>query len=99
MSLPGSQKRALGGIEETLLADDLRLGSLFAIFTRLTRHEAMPWTERVEAGPWQRVRPAPGGRHRSDRGHQRAHAQLAGPRPQQSTMTGNTPADSPLEGR
>jgi hypothetical protein len=58
MSLPGSQQRALGGIEETLLADDLRLGSLFAIFTRLTRHEAMPWTERVEAGPWQRVRPA-----------------------------------------
>ena len=58
MSLPGSQQRALGGIEETLLADDLRLGSLFAIFTRLTRHEAMPWIERVEPGPWLRLRPA-----------------------------------------
>jgi len=58
MSLPASQQRKLGGIEKTLLADDLRLGSLFAIFTRLTGHEAMPGTERVEAGSWWRLRPA-----------------------------------------
>ena len=51
MSLPPSEQRALGGIEKTLLADDLPLGSLFAIFTRLTGHEAMPGTERVEVGP------------------------------------------------
>jgi len=58
MSLPASQQRKLGGIEKTLLADDLRLGSLFAIFTRLTGHEAMPGTERVETGSWRRLRPA-----------------------------------------
>jgi hypothetical protein len=58
MSLPASQQRKLGGIEKTLLADDLRLGSLFAIFTRLTRHEAMPGTELVEARSWRRLRPA-----------------------------------------
>jgi hypothetical protein len=33
MSLPGSQQRALGGIEKTLLEKDHRLGSLFPILT------------------------------------------------------------------
>jgi Protein of unknown function (DUF3040) len=51
MSLPGSQQRALDQIERTLLADDRRLGSLFAFFTRLTSHEAMPSAERVTARP------------------------------------------------
>lgn len=50
MSLPARQQRALDRIEKTLLADDPRLGSMFAIFTRLTWHEAMPMTERVRSG-------------------------------------------------
>jgi hypothetical protein len=53
------QQRALDRIESTLLDDDLCPGSLFAIFTRLVREEAMPSTERVTAGPWRRwLRPA-----------------------------------------
>jgi hypothetical protein len=48
------QQRLLDGIARTLLDDDLALGSLFAIFTRLAGDEAMPATERVQAGPWRR---------------------------------------------
>jgi hypothetical protein len=59
MSLRAGQQRSLDRIERTLLDDDLRLGSLFAIFTRLARDEAMPSIERVTAGPWRRrLRPA-----------------------------------------
>jgi hypothetical protein len=59
MSLPAGQQRSLDRIESTLLVDDLRLASLFAIFTRLARDEAMPATEQVTAGPWlRRLRPA-----------------------------------------
>jgi hypothetical protein len=50
MSLPVRQQRALKRIEKTLLADDVPLGSLFTIFTRLALHDAMPWTERVRTG-------------------------------------------------
>ena len=53
MSLPTSQRRALNRIEKTLAADHTGLGPLFAIFTRLTSHEAMPLTERVTARQWQ----------------------------------------------
>jgi hypothetical protein len=53
MSLPTSQRRALSQIEKTLADDHPSLGPLFAIFTRLTSHEAMPLTERVTARPWQ----------------------------------------------
>ncbi len=52
MSLPASQRRALNQIEKTLADDHPSLGPLFAIFTRLTGHEAMPVTERVTARPW-----------------------------------------------
>jgi hypothetical protein len=65
MSLPASQRRALNQIEETLANDHPGLGPMFAIFTRLTGHEAMPLTEQVTARPWlwprrwpQRLRPA-----------------------------------------
>jgi Protein of unknown function (DUF3040) len=51
MSLPASEQRALDRIEETLHAGDPRLRSLFMIFTRLTRHEAMPSTEQVNTRP------------------------------------------------
>jgi hypothetical protein len=57
MSLRAGQQRSLDRIESTLLVDDLRLESLFAIFTRLARDEAMPSIERIMAGPW-RLRPA-----------------------------------------
>jgi hypothetical protein len=57
MSLPASQERALTRIEQTLLARDPRLKSLFGIFTRLTVHEAMPVTEQLQRRWW---RPQPG---------------------------------------
>ena len=57
MSLPARQQRALDRIEKTLLADDPRFGSLFAIFTRLTWHEAMPGIELVKSGRWHSLRP------------------------------------------
>jgi Protein of unknown function (DUF3040) len=52
MNLPASEQRALDRIQEALHAGDPRLRSLFMIFTRLTRHEAMPSTEQVSARLW-----------------------------------------------
>jgi hypothetical protein len=57
MNLPAGQQRALDRIEKDLLADDPRFGSLFAIFTRLTWHEAMPGIELVKPGRWHSLRP------------------------------------------
>jgi hypothetical protein len=48
MSFPARQQRTLYRIEKTLLADDPRLGSLFANFTSLASPKAMPTTERVK---------------------------------------------------
>jgi hypothetical protein len=56
MSLRSGQQRALDRIGKRLQADDRRLGSLLMTFTRLTRHEAMPGTERVTTGLWWRLR-------------------------------------------
>jgi Protein of unknown function (DUF3040) len=53
MSLPASEERTLTGIEQGLLSRDPRLKSLFAIFTRLTRHEAMPSIEQLRRRSWQ----------------------------------------------
>ena len=47
MSLPVWQRRSLDRIEQTLVAEDPGLGLRFAVFARLTRHEAMPLTEQV----------------------------------------------------
>lgn len=47
MSLPGCRQRALDRIEQALAAEDPGLGLRFAVFSRLTRHEAMPGTEQV----------------------------------------------------
>ena len=52
MGLPASQRRALSQIEQALADDHPTLGALFAVFTRLTGHEAMPVTEQVRARPW-----------------------------------------------
>jgi hypothetical protein len=52
MSLPVSQERALTDIEQALLSRDPRLKSLFAIFTRLTRHETMPAFEQLRRRRW-----------------------------------------------
>jgi hypothetical protein len=51
MSLPTRQLRKLEEIEGSLTGTDPRLRSLFAIFTRLTRGEAMPWIEEVPVRP------------------------------------------------
>jgi hypothetical protein len=52
MSLPVSEERTLSGIEQRLLSRDPRLKSLFAIFTRLTRYEAMPAIEQLRRRRW-----------------------------------------------
>ena len=52
MGLPASQRRALSQIEQTLADDHPSLGALFAVFTSLTGHEAMPATEQVTAWSW-----------------------------------------------
>ena len=51
MSLPARQLNKLKEIEGGLTGSDPRLRSLFAIFTRLTRSEAMPWFEEVPIRP------------------------------------------------
>jgi hypothetical protein len=51
MSLPARQLRKLEEIEGGLTKTDPRLRSLFSIFTRLTRGEAMPWFEQVPVRP------------------------------------------------
>src|SRR5215468_840532 len=51
MSLPARQLHKLKEIEGGLTGSDPRLRSLFAIFTRLTRGEAMPWFEDVPVRP------------------------------------------------
>jgi hypothetical protein len=50
VSLPASQQCVLNEIERALLSDDPRLGTLFAVFSRLMRDQAMPATEHVGAG-------------------------------------------------
>jgi hypothetical protein len=59
MSLPVSEERTLTDIEQALLYRDPRLKSLFAIFTRLTRHEAMPALEQLRRRR-RRWQPSPG---------------------------------------
>jgi hypothetical protein len=54
MSLPARQQRVLGRIEHSLHADDPRLRSMFAIFTKLTRGQQMPRLELLESRSWPR---------------------------------------------
>jgi hypothetical protein len=49
--LPAGQQRSLSRIEKALADDHPCLRPLFAIFTGLAGHEAMPVTERVTARP------------------------------------------------
>src|ERR1700722_13025479 len=58
MSLPGSMQRALGRIEQTLVAEDPGLGLRFAVFTRLTRHDTLPGTEQLPGRLQRFARPA-----------------------------------------
>ena len=64
MNRPGRQQRLLKRTEKRLLADDPRLGSLFAYFTGLTHHEAMPAAERIEPRPRPEPRAVPARRRR-----------------------------------
>jgi hypothetical protein len=57
MSLPGTEERALTSIEQALRSRDPKLNSLFSIFTRLNRQEAMPTIEQIRR---RRRRPQPG---------------------------------------
>jgi hypothetical protein len=51
MSLPAAQQRVLVKIEGELRDSDPRLSSLYVIFGRLTRDEAMPWLEQIKPRP------------------------------------------------
>jgi hypothetical protein len=56
MSLPACQERILSRMEDALRKGEPRLASRFAIFSRLTRGEALPRTEQLMPQPWpQRV--------------------------------------------
>jgi hypothetical protein len=54
MNLPACQERVLSRIEEALWKGEPRLASRFAIFSRLTRGEALPRTEQLTPRPWLR---------------------------------------------
>ena len=58
MSLPAYQQRALDRIGQTLAAEDPGLGSRFAVFNKLTVHEAMPGTEQAPSHPQRFLLPA-----------------------------------------
>ncbi len=47
MSLPGRRQRILDRIEQALVAEYPGLGSRFAFFTMLSRHEPMPGIEQL----------------------------------------------------
>jgi hypothetical protein len=51
VSLPSYQQALLNGMDRTLEARDPRLASMFAIFTRLTRDDGPPRTERLAVRP------------------------------------------------
>jgi hypothetical protein len=51
MGLPTWQQRILESMDGRLTESDPRLASLFSIFARLTRTEAMPWFEQVTVKP------------------------------------------------
>ena len=61
VSLPFGQQRVLDVMESDLEGAEPRLGSMFAIFTRLTRDEGAPRTESLQSEPrrW-RIWPASG---------------------------------------
>lgn len=56
VSLPAHQQRVLDRIETGLERGDPTLRSMFAIFTRLTRGEGVPGTERLRARARARAR-------------------------------------------
>jgi hypothetical protein len=62
MSLPACQERMLSGIADALRKGEPRLASIFAIFSRLTRDEALPRTEQLTPQPWLRRMLARAGR-------------------------------------
>lgn len=70
MSLPARQQRVLDRIEDSLHACDLRLRSMFAISTKLTREEGMPRLEELDHRtlPQWRWLKRPGRRRRAARG-------------------------------
>ncbi len=50
MALPAGQQQVLDRIEDAMRLGEPRLASMFAIFTRLTRHEARPSREQLPFG-------------------------------------------------
>ena len=52
MSVPAREQRVLNEIEIRLQAGEVRLASMFALFTRLARDEGMPGTEDLATRSW-----------------------------------------------
>jgi hypothetical protein len=55
MGLTARQQRILDGIGGALQTRDPRLAGMFSTFTRLNRHEPMPWREQLVPGPLMRA--------------------------------------------
>jgi hypothetical protein len=54
MSLPASQEHLLTGMEGELRTSEPHLAAMFAMFTRLTRDEQLPWWGQLDARPRRR---------------------------------------------
>jgi hypothetical protein len=52
MSLPASQQRVLDAIDSDLRGADIRLDSMFSVFTQLTRLDKMPPAETYQPVRW-----------------------------------------------
>jgi hypothetical protein len=52
MALPACQERILHGMETALRTHEPRLAAIFAIFTRLTKDEEIPYIERLAPQRW-----------------------------------------------
>lgn len=67
MSLPASQQRALNAIDTDLRRADIRLASMFSVFTELTRLDKMPLAETYPPVRWWTRSGRPSGRARTRR--------------------------------
>lgn len=56
MRWPSRQQKVLNRVKKQLLTDDHHLESMLAFSTKLTREDAMPPAERIEAGPQRLLR-------------------------------------------
>jgi len=87
MSLPAREQRALDGIEIMLQAGEVRLQSMFVLFTSLSKDEEKPRTEDLGTRP---LLPLPA--RRATGQHARNSRRRSAPRAQQRTGRAGTVA-------